>query len=63
MAKQHRQAIMNAPHDQMTASAYIFGATCSAEGKGAGLVLPSCIGVMARKGLFLACTPFFPHRF
>ncbi len=31
-----------APHDQRTASAYIFGAICPAEGKGAGLVLPSC---------------------
>src|SRR2546429_4575671 len=32
----------SAPRDQRTASAYIFGAICSAEGKGAGLVLPSC---------------------
>ena len=32
----------SAPHDQRTASAYIFGAVCPAEGKGAGLVLPSC---------------------
>ena len=32
----------SAPHDQRTASAYIFGAICPAEGKGAGLVLPSC---------------------
>jgi transposase len=31
-----------APHDQRTASAYIFGAICPAEGKSAGLVLPSC---------------------
>src|ERR1700732_618079 len=31
----------SAPHDQ-TSSAYIFGAICPAEGKGAGLVLPSC---------------------
>src|SRR3984893_16467898 len=30
------------PHDQRTRSAYIFGAICPAEGKGAGLVLPSC---------------------
>ena len=29
-----------APKDQRTASAYIFGAICPAEGKGAGLVLP-----------------------
>lgn len=32
----------SAPHDQRTASAYIFGAICPAEGKGAGLVLPHC---------------------
>ena len=31
-----------APNDQRTSSAYIFGAICPAEGKGAGLVLPSC---------------------
>ncbi len=32
-----------APHDQKrTSSAYIFGAVCPVEGKGAGLVLPSC---------------------
>ena len=32
----------SAPRDQRTVSAYIFGAICPAEGKGAGLVLPSC---------------------
>jgi hypothetical protein len=32
----------SAPLDQRTASAYIFGAICPAEGKGAGLVLPCC---------------------
>jgi DDE superfamily endonuclease len=32
----------SAPHDQRTASAYIFGAVCPAKGKCAGLVLPSC---------------------
>jgi hypothetical protein len=32
----------SAPRDQRTASAYIFGAICPANGKGAGLVLPSC---------------------
>jgi hypothetical protein len=32
----------SAPKDQRTASAYIFGAICPAEGKGAGLVLPRC---------------------
>jgi transposase len=31
-----------APHDQRTRSAYIFGAICPTEGKGAGLVLPFC---------------------
>ena len=31
-----------APHDQRTSSAYIFGAICPAQGKGAGLVLPRC---------------------
>jgi len=30
------------PHDQRTASTYIFGAICPKEGKGAGLVLPLC---------------------
>ena len=32
----------SAPKDQRTASAYIFGAICPAEGQGAGLVLPRC---------------------
>lgn len=32
----------SAPHDQRTASAYIFGAICPIEGKGAALVLPTC---------------------
>ena len=32
----------SAPHDQRTRSAYIFGAICPAQGKGAGLVLPFC---------------------
>src|SRR4051812_27591931 len=32
----------SAPKDQRTASAYVFGAICPAEGKGAGLVLPRC---------------------
>jgi transposase len=31
-----------APQDQRTASAYIFGAVCPREGKGAALVLPFC---------------------
>ncbi len=31
-----------APHDQRTASTYIFGAVCPKEGKGAALVLPRC---------------------
>lgn len=30
------------PHDQRTASAYIFGAICPKEGKAAGLVMPWC---------------------
>jgi DDE superfamily endonuclease len=30
------------PKDQRTRSAYLFGAICPAEGKGAGLVLPWC---------------------
>ncbi|MBM6583838.1 IS630 family transposase [Microvirga sp. BT689] len=33
----------SAPRDLRTASAYIFGAICPAEGKGAGLVLPRCM--------------------
>jgi hypothetical protein len=32
----------SAPHDQRTASTYIFGAICPGEGKGAALVLPAC---------------------
>ena len=32
----------HAPHDQRTKWAYLFGAVCPAEGKGAGLVMPSC---------------------
>ena len=31
-----------APQDQRTASAYIFGAICPMQGKGAALVLPRC---------------------
>ena len=31
-----------APHDQRTKWAYIFGAICPAQGKGAGLILPWC---------------------
>src|SRR3954453_20335335 len=31
----------SAPADQRTASTYIFGAICPAEGKGAALILPS----------------------
>src|SRR5258708_14446510 len=31
-----------APHDQRTASTYIFGAICPKNGKGAALVLPRC---------------------
>jgi hypothetical protein len=30
------------PHDQRTSSAFIFGAICPQEGKGAALVLPRC---------------------
>ena len=32
----------SAPQDQRTASAYIFGAICPRQGKGAALVLPRC---------------------
>ena len=32
----------SAPNDQRTASAYIFGAICPKEGKGAALVMPRC---------------------
>jgi hypothetical protein len=32
----------SAPHDQRTASTYIFGAICPKEGKGAALVMPAC---------------------
>jgi len=31
-----------APHDQRTASTYIFGAICPKDGKAAGLILPWC---------------------
>ena len=32
-----------APKDQRTASAYVFGAICPKEGKGAALVMPRCV--------------------
>jgi hypothetical protein len=32
----------SAPKDQRTASAYLFGAICPAEGKGAAIVMPRC---------------------
>jgi hypothetical protein len=32
-----------APKDQRTASAYLFGAICPKEGKGAALVMPCCV--------------------
>ena len=32
----------HAPHDQRTSSAYILGAICPQQGKGAALVLPRC---------------------
>ena len=32
----------SAPHDQRTASTYIFGAVCPKQGKGAALILPAC---------------------
>jgi transposase len=32
----------SAPHDQRTASTYIFGAICPQDGKAAGLILPWC---------------------
>src|SRR5271154_1289826 len=32
----------SAPHDQRTASTYIFGAICPRDGKGAAIVLPRC---------------------
>ena len=32
----------SAPKDQRTASAYIFGAICPRDGKGAALVMPRC---------------------
>jgi transposase len=38
----HRGTRPTAPHDQRTASTYIFGAICPAKGKGAALVLPRC---------------------
>src|SRR6202140_2524818 len=32
----------SAPRDQRTASAYIFGAICPKDGKGAALIMPRC---------------------
>jgi len=32
----------SAPHDQRTASTYIFGTICPQDGKAAGLILPWC---------------------
>ena len=37
-----RGARPSAPHDQGTAWAYIFGAICPQQGKGAALVMPKC---------------------
>ena len=37
-----RGARPSAPNDQRTASAYIFGAICPKDGKGAALVMPRC---------------------
>src|SRR5476651_747680 len=37
-----RGARPSAPKDQRTASAYIFGAICPKDGKGAALVMPRC---------------------
>jgi hypothetical protein len=37
-----KRARPSAPHDQRTASTYIFGAICRNEGKGAGLGPPHC---------------------
>ena len=42
----------SAPRDQRTRSAYLFGAICPEQGKGAGLVLPWCN--TAAMGLHLA---------
>ena len=42
----------SAPHDQRTASTYIFGAICPKQGKAAGLILPWCN--LAAMDLFLA---------
>jgi hypothetical protein len=53
----------SAPRDLRTASAYIFGAICPAQGKGAGLVLPRCtteamalhLAEIAQDGVMPAC--------
>jgi hypothetical protein len=37
-----RRSRPSAPHDQRTASTYIFGAVCSKDGKSTALVLPAC---------------------
>jgi hypothetical protein len=37
-----RRSCPRAPHDQRATWAYIFGALCPAEGKGAGLAMPWC---------------------
>ena len=44
-----------AANDQRTSSAYLFGAICPKEGKGAGLVLPFCNSTLAGGGTRRPC--------
>src|SRR3954464_3145982 len=41
-AEEQDHPALGTPHDQRTASTYIFGAICPGDGKGAALVLPAC---------------------
>ena len=51
----------SAPSDQRTASAYIFGAICPKEGKGAALIMPRCDTEAMNLHLAEIATQVAPH--
>ena len=51
----------SAPSDQRTASAYIFGAICPKEGKGAALIMPRCHTEAMNLHLAEIATQVAPH--
>ena len=52
----------SAPSDQRTASTYIFGAICPAEGKAVGLILPWCNTAMMNLHLAAISADIAPGR-